>query len=60
MSDNEQPLVPTSAPHPRPFFPRSGEKGELPATAVRAPRPAHWARGWGEGGSGLGVKANVG
>jgi hypothetical protein len=29
--------VSTVSPHPRPFSPRSGEKGELPATVVKAP-----------------------
>ncbi len=38
-----------NTPHPQPFSPRSGEKGELPVTASKAPLPAHWERGWGEG-----------
>jgi hypothetical protein len=31
MSDTEDPITPhpsANAPHPQPFFPRSGEKGE--------------------------------
>ena len=48
-----------TAPHPRPFSPRSGEKGDRLSQALVAPRPAHWAGyppggGWGEGRSELG------
>src|SRR5215213_1521510 len=50
---DKNPSSPTKTPHPPPFSPRSGEKGELLTTVVRAPRPAHRERG-------RGVRASIG
>jgi hypothetical protein len=55
MSDNKQPLVPTSTPHPSPFSPRSGEKEARPEFCSKPPLltpsgrvPARWMAVGGE------------